>query len=346
MSEPLEFLLEYEHDLHIAFAIYNESNRIGIGNVTLAVTLDRVATLPDKYVNGYQETVNDLNLRVEENYLSIQLNYSRFMEGLTLPTESAESWNEFRSKLYESLKAAGVKLQNYLWLKVREITFYSRIVLEKNFEVYSQVIGSMSLFGKGVEFQNGSFVFDSKLFSLRISRVVKNFNFEFNVRDSGFYFEPESALLLEFSLNDQEAFAEIFNRSIYLQELESQNVVKFYTNVLKNLAESIEHLILQDRLFKFFDVILSYNNENDKPAFKEELNKVNQLLLAGDRKMDEDWTRKTSQSQIYGSILEILEATFESESLLKQLRCSLKEKSYLVKELYEKLKGDVFIDHI
>ncbi|MDI7218763.1 hypothetical protein QMN07_14775 [Leptospira santarosai] len=346
MSEPLEFLLEYEHDLHIAFAIYNESNRIGIGNVTLAVTLDRVATLPDKYVNGYQETVNDLDLRVEENYLSIRFNYSRFMEGLTLPTESAESWNEFRSKLYESLKAAGVKLRNYLWLKVREITFYSRIILEKNFEVYSQVIGSMSLFGKGVELQNGSFVFDSKLFSLRISRVVKNFNFEFNVRDSGFYFEPEGALLLEFSLHDQEAFDEIFNRNIYLQELESQNVVKFYTNALKNLAESIKHLILQDQLFKIFDVILSYNDENDKPAFKEELNKVNQLLLAGDQKINEDWTMRTAQSQIYGSILKIIEDTFESESLLKQLRRSLKEKSYLVKELYEKLKGDVFIDHI
>ncbi|MDI7174965.1 hypothetical protein [Leptospira santarosai] len=346
MSDPLEYMMEAERDFHIAFAVCNESNRIGIGNVTLAVTLERVATLPDKYVTGYQETVNDLDLRVEENHLSIRLNYSRFMEGLTLPTESAESWNEFRSKLYESLKVAGVKLQNYLWLKVREITFYSRIVLEKNFEVYSQVIGSMSLFGKGVELQNGSFVFDSKLFSLRISRVVKNFNFEFNVRDSGFYFEPESALLLEFSLHDQEAFAEIFNRSICLQELESQNVVKFYTNVLKNLSESIEHLILQDRLFKFFDVILSYNNENDKPAFKEELNKVNQLLLAGDRKMNEDWTRKTAQSQIYGSILKIIEDTFESESLLKQLRRSLKEKSYLVKELCEKLKGDIFIDHI
>ncbi|ULG76288.1 hypothetical protein FH597_14000 [Leptospira interrogans] len=169
MSDPLEFKMDFEDDLMIASLIAEQSNRIGIGNLNLVVDLERVKELPNKYVNGYQETVNDLDLRVEENHLSIRFNYSRFMEGLTLPTESTESWKEFRSKLYESLKAAGVKLQNYLWLEVREITFYSRIILEKKFEAYSQVIGSMSLFGKGIELQNGCFVFDSKLFSLRKS---------------------------------------------------------------------------------------------------------------------------------------------------------------------------------
>ncbi|EMN80303.1 hypothetical protein [Leptospira interrogans] len=344
MSDPLEYQMDFEYDLGITFLKAEESNRIGIGNLNLIVDLERVKEMPNTYVNGYQETVNGLELRVEEKYLSIRFNYSQFMEGLTLPTESAESWKEFRSKLYESLKVARVILQNYNWLEVREITFYSRIGMEKNFEVYSQVIGLMSLFGRGVEFQNGSFVYDSKLFSLRIGPVKENFKSELNVSNLNFFFSPEKTLLLEFSIQDQEAFIEIFNRSICLQELESRNVVKFYSNVLKNLSESIKRLVLQDRLFKFFDVILSF--KEDKSAFKDELSKIAQLLLVGDHKTKDDWFGKDSLNQLdayYGSVLEIQGAIFESESSLEQIRSSLKEKNYLVEELYEKLRGGVFI---
>lgn len=339
--------MDFEYDLGITFLKAEESNRIGIGNLNLIVDLDKVKEMPSTYVFGYQETVNGFDLKVEEKYLSIRFNYSRFMEGLTLPTESTESWNEFRSKLYESLKVAGVILQNYNWLEVREITFYSRIGMEKNFEVYSQVIGLMSLFGRGVEFQNGSFVYDSKLFSLRIGPVKENFKSELNVSNLNFFFSPEKTLLLEFSIQDQEAFIEIFNRSICLQELESRNVVKFYSNVLKNLSESIKHLVLQNRLFKFFDVILSF--KEDKSAFKDELSKIAQLLLVGDHKTKDDWFGKDSLSQLdayYGSVLEIQGAIFESESSLEQIRSLLKEKNLLVKELWEKLRGGVFIDHL
>ncbi|WP_061218555.1 hypothetical protein [Leptospira weilii] len=347
MSDPLEYQMDFEYDLGITFLKAEESNRIGIGNLNLIVDLDKVKEMPSTYVFGYQETVNGFDLKVEEKYLSIRFNYSRFMEGLTLPTESTESWNEFRSKLYESLKVAGVILQNYNWLEVREITFYSRIGMEKNFEVYSQVIGLMSLFGRGVEFQNGSFVYDSKLFSLRIGPVKENFKSELNVSNLNFFFSPEKTLLLEFSIQDQEAFIEIFNRSICLQELESRNVVKFYSNVLKNLSESIKHLVLQNRLFKFFDVILSF--KEDKSAFKDELSKIAQLLLVGDHKTKDDWFGKDSLSQLdayYGSVLEIQGAIFESESSLEQIRSLLKEKNLLVKELWEKLRGGVFIDHL
>ncbi|KGE22236.1 hypothetical protein [Leptospira interrogans] len=344
MSEPLEFEMDFEHDLMIACYIAEESSRIGIGNLNLIVDLERVKEMPNAYVFGYQETVNGFDLRVEEKHLSIRFNYSRFMEGLTLPTESAESWNEFRSKLYESLKVAGVILQNYNWLEVREVTFYSRIGMEKNFEVYSQVIGLMSLFGRGIEFQNGSFVYDSKLFSLRIGPVKENFKSELNVSNLNFFFSPEKTLLLEFSIQDQEAFIEIFNRSVCLQELESRNVVKFYSNALKNLSESIKHLVLQNRLFKFFDVILSF--KEDKSAFKDELSKIAQLLLVGDHKTKDDWYGKESLNQLdayYGSVLEIQGAIFESERSLEQIRSSLKEKNDLVEELYEKLRGGVFI---
>ncbi|EMY13578.1 hypothetical protein LEP1GSC043_2753 [Leptospira weilii str. Ecochallenge] len=341
--------MEFEYDLRGACYIAEQSNRIGIGNLNLIVDLDRVKEMPNAYVFGYQETVNGFDLRVEEKHLSIRFNYSRFMEGLTLPTESAESWNEFRSKLYEGLEVAGVFLQSYHWLEVREISFYSRIVLRKNFEVYSQLIGSMNLFGRGLEFQNGSFAYDSKLFSLRISPVEQNFYSDFNIRDSRFHFEPERALLVEFSLHDQEVFTEVFKRKICLQELESQKVVEFYDDALRNLSDSIKHLILQDRLFKFFDVILSFNKGEEKPLFKDELGKIVQVLIEGDHKPKNDWFGKIPQSPgdtYYGSILEIQGAIFESESSLKQIRSSLKEKNLLVKELWEKFRGGVFIDHL
>ncbi|MDI7219255.1 hypothetical protein QMN07_17335 [Leptospira santarosai] len=346
MSEPLEFLLEYEHDLHIAFAVCNESNRIGIGNVTLAVTLERVATLPDKYVNGYQETVNDLDLRVEENYLSIRFNYSRFMEGLTLPTESAESWNEFRSKLYESLKAAGVRLQSFNWLEVIEITFYRRIILERGFEVYSQLIRLMNLYGRAVEFQNGYFAFVSKLFFLKISQVTEHFESEFNIRESSISYEPEQALLLEFTLNDREAFFEIFNKSIYLQELESKKVVQFFSNASKNLSESIKHLASDDRFFKFVENLLSFNKAEDKAAFNEELNKALQLLRIGDRKMNELSSGNTFQKQVdtfCSSFFEVREALFGNQSPPESLGLSLKSKNHLVQELCAKLDQEVYL---
>ncbi|EKO32395.1 hypothetical protein LEP1GSC163_4320 [Leptospira santarosai str. CBC379] len=256
MYDELDFNGDMQDALRRSYAVADESDRIGIGNVTLAVTLERVATLPNNYVTGFKETVNGLDLKVEENHLSIRLNYSRFMEGLTLPTESTESWKDFRNKLFDSLRITGVRLQSFHWLEVIEITFYRRIILEEDFATYFKLIRLMKLFGRSVEFQNGCFSLISKLFFLKISPVTEHFESDFNIRESSISYEPENALLLEFTLNDREAFLEIFNKSIYLQELASKKVVQFFSNASKNLSESIKHLASDDRFFKFVENLL------------------------------------------------------------------------------------------
>ncbi|EKT85305.1 hypothetical protein [Leptospira santarosai] len=344
MYDELDFKNDMEDALRRSYAVADESGRIG--NVTLAVTLERVATLPNNYVIGFKERVNGLDLKVEENHLSIQLNYSRFMEGLTLPTDSAESWNEFRSKLYESLKVAGVRLQSFHWLEVIEITFYRRIILEENFATYFQLIRLMNLYGRAVEFQNGYFAFVSKLFFLKISPVTEHFESDFNIHESSISYEPEQALLLEFTLNDREAFLEIFNKSIYFQELKSKNVVQFFSNASKNLSESIKHLASDDRFFKFVENLLSFNKAEDKAAFNEELNKALQLLRIGDRKMNELSSGNTFQKQVdtfCSSFFEVREALFGNQSPPETLGLSLKMKNRLVQELCAKLDQEVYL---
>ncbi|MDI7191531.1 hypothetical protein [Leptospira santarosai] len=346
MYDELDFNDDMQDALRRSYAIADESDRIGIGKVTLSVTLERVATLPNNYVTGFKETVNGLDLKVEENHLSIQLNYSRFMEGLTLPTETTESWKDFRNKLFESLEVAGIRLQSFHWLEVTNITLYRRIILERDFEVYFQLIRLMKLYGRAVEFKNGYFSFVSKLFFLKISPVTEHFESDFNIRESSIYYEPEKALLLEFSLNDREAFLEIFNKSIYLQEIESKKVVQFFSNASKNLSESIKHLASDDCFFKFVENILSFNKAEDKVAFKEELNKALQLLRIGDRKMNELSSGITVQKQVdifCSSFFEVREALFGNQSPPGTLGLSLKIKNCLVQELCAKLEGVFYL---
>ncbi|AXR68717.1 hypothetical protein [Leptospira mayottensis] len=346
MTDPAEYIYEHEEKLGRACFIAEESNRIGIRDVRLAVSLDRVK-LPENIESIlFQEIESELGIELDEDNLYIRLNYSQFVEGLALPTDSVDSWRKFQGKLYHCLNCIGITLKSYQWLKIYGITLYRGIILEEKFEIYSYFFPLIKFFGRKVENRSENYVFDTTDSVISMGPIKESFESDFNVIEQPEIKYHPRTMLLEFYIANPSMIRSIFEREIAFQELTFEQAKKVFAIAGRRLACSLANLQLYKSVFQFLNSVENYRRrEPELSSLDEELNNAVKLLYLGGDEMNSAFLEKDSIhdfDSFYEPLVELSTRIFENKSLSKAVIPALEKKNMLIEELSTKLKFDLF----